>query len=43
VRRLAPPTEAAAQLHGMVQHREDLIAVRTQRKNNLTAICAELR
>ncbi len=42
VRRLAPPTETAAQLHGMVIHREELIAERTQRKNKLTAICDEL-
>jgi transposase len=42
VRRLAPPTEAAAQLHGMVHHREELIAERTQRKNKLTSICDEL-
>jgi transposase len=43
VRRLAPPTETAAQLHGMGQHREELIVERTQRKNKLTAICADLR
>jgi hypothetical protein len=42
VRRLAPPTEAAAQLHGMVHHREELIAEWTQRKNKLTSICDEL-
>jgi transposase len=42
VRRLAPPTEAAARLQGMVHHREELIAERTQRKNKLTAICDEL-
>jgi transposase len=42
VRRLAPPTEAAAQLHGMVQHRQELIAECTQRKNKLTSICDEL-
>jgi transposase len=42
VRRLAPPTEAAAQLHGMVHHREELISERTQRKNKLTSICDEL-
>src|SRR5262249_32023498 len=35
-------TETAAQLHGMVIHREELIAERTQRKNKLTAICDEL-
>ncbi len=42
VRRLASPTEAAAQLHGMVQHREELIAEQTQRKNKLTSLCDEL-
>jgi transposase len=42
VRRLASPTEAAAQLQGMVQHRQELIAEQTQRKNKLTAICDEL-
>src|SRR5262249_16179794 len=33
VRRLAPPTPAAAQLRGMVHHRQDLITESTQRKN----------
>ncbi len=42
VRRLAPPTETAAQLHGMVQHREELNAEHIQRRNKLTAICDEL-
>jgi transposase len=42
VRRLAPPTPAAAQLRGMVQHRQELIAESTQRKNKLTAICDEV-
>ncbi|GAC1653162.1 MAG: hypothetical protein NVS4B12_24840 [Ktedonobacteraceae bacterium] len=42
IRRLAPPTEAAAQLKGMVRHRYELIAESTQRKNKLTAICDEL-
>src|SRR5215469_14348094 len=42
VRRLAPPTEAATQLRGMVRHRYELIQERTQRKNKLTAICDEL-
>ena len=41
VRRLAAPTEAASQLRGMVQHRQELIAESTQRKNKLTAICDE--
>jgi transposase len=42
VRRAAPPTEAAAQLKGMVRHRYELINESTQRKNKLTAICDEL-
>src|SRR5437667_234910 len=42
VRRLAPPTEAAAQLKGMVRHRYELIAESTQRKNKLIAICDEI-
>jgi transposase len=42
VRRLAPPTEAAAQIRGMVHHRYELIAESTQRKNKLTAICDEV-
>ncbi|GER90783.1 hypothetical protein KDW_55930 [Dictyobacter vulcani] len=42
VRRLAPPTEAAAQLRGMVQHHAELVVESTQRKNKLTAICDEL-
>jgi transposase len=42
VRRLAPPTPAAAQLRGMVHHRQELITESTQRKNKLTAICDEL-
>lgn len=42
VRRLAPPTEAAAQLRGMVQHRQELITESTRRKNKLTSICDEL-
>ncbi|HEY1389447.1 MAG TPA: IS110 family transposase [Ktedonobacterales bacterium] len=42
VRRLAPPTEAAAQLRGMVQHREELSAECIQRRNKLTAICDEV-
>jgi transposase len=42
VRQLAPPTAAAAQLRGMVQHRDELVAECTQRKNKLTAICDEL-
>jgi transposase len=42
VRRLVPPTAAAAQLYGMIHHREELVRERTQRKNQLTAICDEL-
>lgn len=42
VRKLAPPTEAAAQLRGMVQHHGDLVVESTQRKNRLTSICDEL-
>lgn len=42
VRRLSPPTEAAAQLRGMVQHHAELVVESTQRKNKLTSICDEL-
>jgi transposase len=42
IRRLAPPTPAAAQLRGMVHHREELVSERTQRRNKLTAICDEV-
>lgn len=42
IRRLAPPTEAAAQIRGMVHHRAELTAESTQRKNKLTAICDEV-
>lgn len=42
VRRLAPPTQAAAQLRGMVQHHGELVVESTQRKNKLTSICDEL-
>lgn len=42
VRRLIAPTEAAAQLHGMVQHRYELITECTRRKNKLIAICDEV-
>ena len=38
VRRLVSPTEAAAQLRGMVQHHYELVAESTQRKNKLTAL-----
>jgi transposase len=42
VRRLAPPTEAAAQLRSMVRHRYELITESTRRKNKLIAICDEI-
>lgn len=42
VRRVVPPTEAAAQLKGLIQHRYELIRESTQRKNKLTAICDEI-
>jgi transposase len=42
IRRALPPSEAAAQLHGLMQHRYELIRESTQRKNKLTAICDEL-
>jgi transposase len=42
LRRLAPPSAAAAQLRGMVQHRAELTVESTQRKNKLTAICDEV-
>jgi transposase len=42
VRHLAPPSDAAAQLRGMVRHRYELINESTQRKNKLIAICDEL-
>lgn len=42
VRRLAPPTPAAAQLRGMVHHHQELTTESTRRKNKLTAICDEL-
>ncbi len=42
IRQLAPPTEAAAQLRGTVQHRNELVAESTQRKNKLISICDEI-
>lgn len=42
VRQMIPPTGVAAQLRGMVRHRDELVAERTQRKNKLTAIADEL-
>jgi transposase len=42
IRRIVPPTEAAAQLKGLIRHRYELIRESTQRKNKLTAICDEV-
>lgn len=42
VRRVAPPTAAAAQLKGLIRHRYELIRETTRRRNKLTAICDEL-
>src|SRR6266851_5675158 len=42
VRRVVPPTEAAAQLKGLIRHRYELIRESTQRKNKLTALCDEI-
>jgi hypothetical protein len=42
VRRIVPPTEAAAQLKELIRHRYELIHESTQRKNKLTAICDEI-
>ncbi|GHO60890.1 IS110 family transposase [Ktedonobacter robiniae] len=42
IRRALPPSEAAAQLKGLVRHRYELVNEATQRKNKLTAICDEL-
>ena len=42
VRRAVPPSEAAAQLKGLMRHRYELVNESTQRKNKLTAICDEL-
>jgi transposase len=42
VHRLAPPVEIAAGLRGLVRHRYELVAEKTQRKNKLTAICDEV-
>lgn len=42
VRRVVPPTEASAQLKGLIRHRYELIRESTQRKNKLTALCDEL-
>ncbi|GHO61111.1 IS110 family transposase [Ktedonobacter sp. SOSP1-52] len=42
IRRAVPPSEAAAQLKGLMRHRYELAIEATQRKNKLTAICDEL-
>ncbi|TMD37701.1 MAG: IS110 family transposase, partial [Chloroflexi bacterium] len=42
VHRAIPPSEAAAQLKGLMRHRYELVNEATQRKNKLTAICDEL-
>jgi transposase len=42
IRRAVPPSEAAAQLKGLMHHRYELVNEATQRKNKLTAICDEL-
>ena len=42
VRRVAPPTPAAAQLRGLIRHRYELVRETTRRKNKLTAICDQL-
>jgi len=42
VRREVPPTNAAAQLRGLVRHRYELVRESTRRKNKLVALCDEL-
>jgi transposase len=42
VRLAVPPTKAAAQLKGLIQHRYELSHECTQRRNKLTSICDEL-
>lgn len=42
VRRAVPPTQASAQLKGLIRHRYELVREVTQRKNKLTALCDEL-
>ncbi|GHO60666.1 IS110 family transposase [Ktedonobacter robiniae] len=42
VRRALPPTKAASQLRGLIQHRYELSHQSTQLRNKLTAICDEL-
>jgi transposase len=42
IKRAVPPSEAAAQLKGLMRHRYELVNEATQRKNKLSAICDEL-
>jgi transposase len=42
VRRALPPTQAASQLRGLIQHRYELSHQCTQLRNKLTSICDEL-
>jgi transposase len=42
IRRAGPPSEAAAQLKGLMRHRYELVKESTHRKNKRTAICDEL-
>src|SRR5882762_6575725 len=42
VHRAIPPSQAAAQLKGLMRHRYELVNEATQRKNKLVAICDEL-
>lgn len=42
VRRAVPPSDAAAQLKGLIRHRYELVRETTQRRNKLTAICDEV-
>ncbi len=42
VRRIEPPTKAAAQLQGVMRHRYELSHMSTQYRNKLTAICDQL-
>jgi transposase len=42
VRRIVPPTSAAAQLQGIMRHRYELSHMSTQYRNKLTAICDQL-
>ncbi len=42
VRQIVPPTPAAAQLRGFIQHRYELSRQDTQLRNKLTALCDEI-